>query len=434
MDFVRPWHITMVLLALGIFAAPAQENQNQNPDKKSLESPPAAKTEPTSTAPKQDQAGSTTGAAVSPEAHKLFADTVRPTFEQVCLECHGGKRTRSGFDLTTREGLLKGGDNGVAVVLQDAEASRLIKMLRHSEDPGMPYKKPALDDAVIAKISKWIALGAPYEGSIKGSETAAAAAAGSKNQETLWSVQPLTNAPVPKTDSPWVRTPIDAFVFAKLQEKKLSPSSEADRRTLIRRLTFDLHGLPPTPREVEDFVNDRDPQAYEKLVDRLLASPRYGERWARHWLDVVHYADTHGYDKDKRREHAWPYRDYVIESLNDDKPYGRFVDEQLAGDVLFPSDPEGIAATGFIVAGPWDLVGHTELKEGTMDKKITRTLDRADMVANTISTFCSLTVHCARCHNHKFDPIPQKDYYSLQAVFAGIDRADRPYDPDRSED
>ncbi len=159
----------------------------------------------------------------------------------------------------------------------------------------------------------------------------------------------------------------------------------------------------------------------------MLASPHYGERWGRHWLDVVHYGDTHGYDKDKRRNNAWPYRDYVIRAFNRDLPYGEFVREQVAGDVLAPGDPAGVIATGFIAAGPWDFVGHVELREGTIDKLKTRLLDRDDMVATTISTFVSLTVHCARCHDHKFDPIPQSDYYRLQAVFAGVDRGDRTY-------
>ncbi len=211
---------------------------------------------------------------------------------------------------------------------------------------------------------------------------------------------------------------------------KLTASPEAGRATLIRRLTYDLHGLPPTWEEVQAFIADKSPNAYEKLVDRLLASPRYGERWGRHWLDVAHYGESHGYDKDKPRRHAWPYRDYVIRAFNQDKPYARFVEEQLAGDVLWPDDPEAIVATGFIAAGPWDYVGHAELREGTTDKKITRLLDRDDMVMSTMSAFVSMTAHCARCHDHKFDPISQEDYYSLQAVFAGVDRADRPYDLD----
>ena len=225
---------------------------------------------------------------------------------------------------------------------------------------------------------------------------------------------------------------IDGFIRAELARKNLTPSPEADRRTLLRRATFDLHGLPPTPDEVRAFESDRLPNAYERVVDRLLASPRYGERWARHWLDVVHYGESHGYDKDKPRDNAWPYRDWVIGALNNDMPYTRFVEQQLAADVLHRDDPRSVPALGFLAAGPWDFVGHQELREGTTDKAQTRLLDRDDVVAQTMSTFVSMTAHCARCHNHKFDPIPQVDYYRLQAVFAGVDRADRPFDDDPS--
>jgi hypothetical protein len=242
-----------------------------------------------------------------------------------------------------------------------------------------------------------------------------------------WSLRPLSRPALPKVRSDWGSNPVDAFVLAGLESHGLQPSSQADRAVLIRRLSFDLHGLPPTPDEIDAFVRDERPDAYANLVERLLASPRYGERWGRHWLDVVHYGDTHGYDKDKRRDWAWPYRDYVVKSLNADKPYRRFIEEQIAGDVLFPSDPSSVVATGFVAAGPWDFVGHVELREGTVDKEKTRVLDRDDMIANTIATFNSLTVHCARCHDHKFDSIPQRDYYRLQAVFAGIDRGDRAY-------
>jgi hypothetical protein len=247
-----------------------------------------------------------------------------------------------------------------------------------------------------------------------------------------WSLRPLQKPPVPQArdDAGWAKNPIDAFILAKLQEKGLSPSPQADRRTLIRRLYFDLIGLPPTPEEIEAFIADRNPLTYEKLVDRLLASPRYGERWARHWLDVVHFGETHGYDKDKPREHAWPYRDYVTRAFNEDKPYARFVQEQVAGDVLFPFTRDGIEALGFISAGPWDFIGHAEVPETKIDGKIARHLDRDDMVTNTIQTFNSLTIQCAQCHDHKFDPISQEDYYSLQAVFAAMDRTDREYDLD----
>jgi len=246
-----------------------------------------------------------------------------------------------------------------------------------------------------------------------------------------WSFKPATRPPLPAVkNKSWARNPIDLFILAKLEQEKLSPSPEADRRTLIRRLSFDLTGLPPRPEEVAQFVTDRSPRAYDQLVERLLDSPRYGERWARHWLDTVHFADTHGYDKDKTRPNAWPYRDYVIRAFNQDKPYSRFVEEQLAGDVLFPDEPDGVVALGFIAAGPWDYVGHVELPIEKTDGLIARYNDRDDMVTTSIATFQSLTVHCARCHNHKFDPITQKDYYSLQAVFAGVDRHDREFDSD----
>jgi hypothetical protein len=246
-----------------------------------------------------------------------------------------------------------------------------------------------------------------------------------------WSLKPLTRPAMPTVKkSAWIRNPIDAFILAKLESMGLAPSPEADRATLIRRLSFDLIGLPPTPAEIDAFVGDARPDGYERLVDRLLASPGYGERWARHWLDVVHYGETHGYDKDKPRPNAWPHRDYVIRAFNEDKPYGRFVQEQLAADVLFPDEPYLIPALGFIAAGPWDFIGHAEVPETKIDGKVARHLDRDDMVTNTMQTFTSLTVQCAQCHNHKFDPVSQEDYYSLQAVFAAVDRTDRAYDVD----
>ena len=237
-----------------------------------------------------------------------------------------------------------------------------------------------------------------------------------------WSLLPLQNAAPPASGHP-----VDAFIGATLQKKGLSPAPEADARSLIRRLHFDLTGLPPSPEDMRQRLATWGPGSYERLVDDLLASPRYGERWARHWLDVVHYGDTHGYDKDQPRPHAWPYRDYVIRAFNEDKPYARFIQEQLAGDVLFPGTRDGIEALGFISAGPWDLIGHAEVPEEKIDGKIARHLDRDDMLANTLNTFCSTTVHCAQCHDHKFDPIPIAEYYNLQLVFAALDRADRSY-------
>jgi hypothetical protein len=302
--------------------------------------------------------------------------------------------------------MRKGGKRGPAIVPGKPDASVLYRLISGGQ-PAMPKTGEPFTKQQVESIRQWIQQGAPWV------ET-----------EEWWSLQPLKR--------PTTHNSIDAFVLAKLSEKGLKPSPEADRRTLIRRLTYDLHGLPPAPEEVDAFVADRSPDAYERLVDRLLASPRYGERWGRHWLDAAHYGESHGYDKDKPRRNAWPYRDYVIRSFNDDKPYAHFVQEQLAGDILFPDDPNATVALGFIAAGPWDFVGHAELREGTTDKDITRVLDRDDMVTQTMSSLVSMTVHCARCHDHKFDPIKQADYYSLQAVFAGVDRADRPFDSDPS--
>jgi hypothetical protein len=252
---------------------------------------------------------------------------------------------------------------------------------------------------------------------------AAAALSAQERAAPNWSLQALRAVDPPGNGA----HPIDAFVQDRLLRAGLAPSPRADRVTLLRRLSFDLRGLPPSPAELDEFLADRREDAFERWIDRLLASPQSGERFGRFWLDVVHYGDTHGFDKDKPRPHAWRYRDWVVSALNDDLPYARFVELQLAGDVSDGDD--GIPATGFIAAGPWDFVGHTELREGTVDKAITRSLDRDDMLKATLATFCSTTVHCARCHDHKYDPIPTRDYYRLQAVFAGVERADRAWLP-----
>jgi hypothetical protein len=331
-------------------------------------------------------------AAMAQTAEEVsYRKQIQPLIASRCEACH-----RSGpIVLSTPDGLRK--------------AAPLLVAAVSGSPPRMPKAGAPLTAKEVGLLRDWIAAGTRLDGA---------------SDNILWSLRPL-----PAT-APTAANNIDTFVKTKLTAEGLSPSPQADRRTLIRRLTFDLHGLPPSYDEVEAFTRDPDPRAYEKLVDRLLASPRYGERWARHWLDVVHYGDSHGYDKDKPRANAWPYRDWVIAAFNNDKPYKRFVEDQIAGDVLFPDDPQALTATGFLAAGPWDFVGHQELKEGTVDKDNTRLLDRDDMVATVMSSFTSMTVHCARCHDHKFDPIPQEDYYNLQAVFAGVDRADRPFDDD----
>ena len=249
-----------------------------------------------------------------------------------------------------------------------------------------------------------------------------------------WSLRPLIRPQVPGStgNAPqfFPQNSLDRFVIGKLLELGLESSPQADRRTLIRRVTFDLIGLPPSPEEVDEFVADPSEDAYERLVDRLLSSPHFGERWARHWMDVAHYAESHGHDQDRPRPTAWPYRDYLIRSFNDDKPYSQFVAEQVAGDALFPADPQAVVATGFLATGPFDESSLQSIQDDTDDRRIAQYLDRDDMVTTVMSTFVSTTVHCARCHDHFFDPISQADYYALQAVFAGVDKGERSFDSD----
>ncbi|MCG3163469.1 MAG: hypothetical protein JMDDDDMK_04896 [Acidobacteria bacterium] len=368
-----------------------------------------------------------------------FDRDIRPILAERCLACHGEKKQSGGLRLDAKSFAMRGGQNGPVIVAGKAAESRMYqRVAAENDDERMPPAGKRLSAAEVALLKLWIDAGAVWPEKVgeKGRR-----GEGENKRLRHWAWQPIKRPAVPSTPvkirnpQSAIRNSIDAFISAKLAQAGLRMSPEADRRTLIRRLSFDLIGLPPAPERVRRFVSDRDPQAYEKLVDELLQSPRYGERWARHWLDVVHYGDTHGYDKDKPRPNAWPYRDYVIRALNEDKPYARFVQEQIAGDALFPGTRDGIVALGFISAGPWDFIGHAELPETKTDGKIARHLDRDDMVANTMGTFTSVTVHCAQCHNHKFDPISQEDYYSLQAIFAALDRADKKYflDPAMTE-
>jgi len=355
-----------------------------------------------------------------------------------CVKCHGPDNQESGLRLDSPKAILIGGDFGPAVVRQKSLESELVKRVSSKNtNEVMPPEGPRLTSEEVAQLAAWIDAGVPWPTSKhSGDEELDSTDEDPRMKHWAWQEMNRPSVPVGVTalrdeaDIEPEQNEIDYFVRAKLAVEKLSPSAPADKRTLIRRLYFDLIGLPPTPEEINAFVADASPEAYETLVDELLASSHYGERWARHWLDVVHYGDTHGYDKDKPRNNAWPYRDFVIRSLNEDKPYARFVQEQIAGDTLFPGTRDGIEALGFIAAGPWDYIGHAEVPETKIDGKMARHLDRDDMVANTMGTFCSVTVHCAQCHNHKFDPISQRDYYSLQAVFASLDRTDRQYFPD----
>jgi len=349
-----------------------------------------------------------------------FARDVRPIFVRACYRCHGPDRQKGDYRLDVRASALTGGESFAPNILPGKSAdSPLIRFVTGTGDLIMPPEGDRLSTHEIDVLRRWIDQGAAWPDALAGSV---------KDKRDWWSFRPI--APVPELTRHLDQTPsIDAFIAARLHDQGLQPAAVADRQTLIRRVTFDLIGLPPTPEEFQAFVADPDPQAYERLVDRLLESPRYGERWARHWLDAAHFAETHGHDQDRIREHAWPYRDYLIQSLNADKPYGKFIEEQVAGDVLFPDDPAATVALGFLAAGPWDESSLRDIREETIDRQIARYLDRDDMLATVINNVTSMTVQCARCHDHKFDPISQADYYALQAVFAGVERANRLYDP-----
>ena len=350
-------------------------------------------------------------AARNPTTAVLFERDVQPLLAR-CVACHGPGKARAGLRLDSREAATAALDSGNrAIVPGMPEQSELLRRVGAADaKKRMPPRGEPLRAIQVETLRRWIASGA--------------------NWPRHWAYRPLSRPTPPPSISRWPRTPVDRFILEKLAGRGLAPSPAADKRTLLRRVFLDLIGLPPTPAETDAFLADRAPDAYERVVDRLLASPHYGERWARHWMDVVHYAETHGHDQDRPRENAWPYRDYLIRAFNTDKPYAHFVREQVAGDVLYPDDPWATVATGFLATGAWDESSLRDIREDSIDREIGRYLDRDDIVTTVMSTFVSTTVHCARCHDHKFDPVSQEEYYSLQAVFAGTDKANRPYDPD----
>jgi hypothetical protein len=360
--------------------------------------------------------------SLAAEPSPSFEREVAPLLTSRCLKCHSGDNAKGDLDLTRRETLELGGSSGRVIVPGKAAESLLFEYVR---DKKMPPKQP-LTDQEIALLRRWIDGGAAWAGPhLKPPRP-------DKRKTSLdwWSLRPIRRPQPPVVSNPaWVRTPIDAFVLAQLDKVNLKPSPDADRLAYIRRVTFDLTGLPPTPEAVDAFVRDSSPNAYAKLVDRLLASPAYGERWARHWLDVVRFAESHGYEMNTLRPNAWPYRDYVIRAFNEDISYPQFIAEQLAADAFGVKDARAAAATGFLVAGPHDMVGNAT-PEGQMQQ---RSDDLFDIVSTTGTTFLGLTIGCARCHDHKFDPVTQTDFYSLQAVFAGVEHAERdliaPNDP-----
>jgi mono/diheme cytochrome c family protein len=358
--------------------------------------------------------GEVRAATASREGEELFKSTIKPIFVENCHKCHShsADKIKGSLLVDSLAGLLTGGEHGPAIVPGDPEKSLLIKAVRYTdEDLQMPPKGKKLSDQQIRALAEWVKLGAPWPGS----ETNKIAARGKITDEDRkwWSFQPLRKVEPPVVqDNGWSRNDIDRFVWQKLASESLKPSPEASRQVLIRRVTFDLTGLPPTPGEIDAFVNDPSSEAYEKLIERLLSSPHYGERWARHWLDLARYAESDGYRIDDYRPHAWRYRDYVITAFNNDKPYDRFVKEQLAGDELWPDQPEAMVAATFLRNWIYEY--------NNRDVKGQWTTILNDLTDTTGDLFLGLGMQCARCHDHKFDPILQKDYYRLQAFFAPI--------------
>ncbi|HTN76193.1 MAG TPA: PSD1 and planctomycete cytochrome C domain-containing protein, partial [Pirellulaceae bacterium] len=354
---------------------------------------------------------------------ELFTKSVRATLTSKCLKCHGGEKTESGFDLATRESLLKGGEyQDQAIIPGDAKQSYLVKLLQHDDEPKMPEEGDKLSDTEIASISEWINLGAAYDKPLvdkKEDPLAWTKKQLGPESRQHWSLQPLGKFAPPATSDTWARTPIDRFILAKLTEKGLTPNKLADKRTLVRRAYFDLIGLPPTPAEVTAFLQDESPDAYEKVIDRLLANEHFGERWARHWLDVARFAESHGFEQDYDRPHAYVFRDFVIEAFNRDLPFDTFVKWQIAGDEFEPENPLALKATGFLGAG----VFPTQITANEVERTRYDAID--DMAATTSTAFLGLTVGCARCHDHKFDPIPQADYYRFAATFVTTVRSNQ---------
>ncbi len=361
-------------------------------------------------------AGAPYGPPTATEPGKvLFTKYIRPLLESQCLSCHGaGQVKRSGFDLSTREGLLHGGETGPAVLPGHASDSALYKRVKHEIQPGMPFQATQLSEEQVARIADWINAGAPYDGPL---DVKAA-----RRISTHWAFQAPKKPPVPVVkNASWVRNPIDAFVAAEQEKHGLHPMPPADKRILLRRVYLDLIGLPPTQQELQAFLADKSPDAYEKVVDKLLASPQYGQRWGRHWMDIWRYSDVYGSADRSSRPHIWHWRDWIIDSLNQDKGYDRMIEEMLAGDELAPTDPKVLAGTGFL---------------GRNYFLYNRDLWLQDTVEHTATAFLALTLRCARCHDHKYNPIAQEEYYRFRAFFEPEDiRMDRvPGTPDLAKD
>ncbi|MGF1579848.1 MAG: DUF1549 domain-containing protein [Gemmataceae bacterium] len=347
----------------------------------------------------------------NPQAVKFFESKVRPVLANRCYKCHGKRRQRGGLRVDSLAAILEGGDTGPAIKPGNPDESLLVRAIGHRGELKMPPRSK-LPGAEVDNLTAWVKMGAPWPNATipKAPKKRGQSTPFTKEQSEFWSFQRPVSPPLPQvTNQHWVKSPIDTFILAKLEANGLKAAPPVDRATLIRRATFDLIGLPPTPEEVEAFVNDPSPQAFARVVDRLLASPHYGERWGRHWLDVVRYADSNGMDENLGYVNAFRYRDYVVRAFNNDKPYDRFVQEQLAGDLLPDGGPDGMIATGFLCVGPKMLAE---------DDPVKMEMDIIDEQLDTIGrTFMGLTIGCARCHDHKFDPITAADYYGLAGIF-----------------
>ena len=346
----------------------------------------------------------------------LFRSDVAPILEKHCVRCHYPGNEKGDISLTTPDDLREGG----YLTLRSGDQSYLLDLVQPSpkgEAPEMPKEADPLNEAQIRAIQQWTVQGAPWPEGMVLKEAA-------KADDTWWAFQPLNQPAVPLVDDApdrWRHNPVDAFILQGLRAQGLDHSPEADRGTLIRRLSYDLTGLPPTPEEVTAFINTTDPDAYERLVDRLLASPHYGERWGRHWLDVIRFGESRGFERNEIIRNAWPFRDYVIRSFNEDKPLSRLIREHLAGDQLGPNDPDVEIGTTYLVCGPYDDVGNQDPAQAAQIRA--NTID--EMIRATSEAFLGLTVGCGRCHHHKFDPISQEDYYSWYATFAGVKHGSR---------
>jgi hypothetical protein len=407
MSIAGQLRVVGAILALVLYGLSANTRGQQAELGAGLPEPSKAKVAPSGIAPSQPADGPSVD----------FARDIRPILEERCYSCHGPEKQKSGLRLDRKASALKGGESGPVIQPGKSAESKLIQLVSGADpEKVMPAKGPRLTVQQVTLLRAWIDQGAVWEEELF--------AAVKRARTPSWALQPLQRPELPKVRRrSWARNPIDLFVLARLEQTGLEPAPEADRATLLRRLTFDFLGLPPNPEEMAAFLSDPGEDAYERLVEKLLAAPQYGERWGRHWLDVARYTESQGFEYDHMRENAWHYRDYVIASLNEDKPYDVFVREQIAGDVLKPISSQSIIATSLLVCGAWDQAGSSQAN--VTQRLMTREEELEDLISVVGQSFLGLSINCARCHSHKFDPIPQEDYYRIKSVFEGVRHGER---------